>query len=119
MKDPRLYLLHISECIAKIERFTAGGVECFTVDSPVYDAVLRNLQTLSESCQRLPDEIKACHQDIPWQRIGGFRNVLVHDYLGGIDPAVVWSVVEAELPRLKTAVLAELGPTSGRLPHPA
>ncbi len=108
MTDPRLYLLHISECIAKIERYTAGGAGCFSGDSPVYDAVLRNLQILSESCQRLPEEIKARHQDIPWQRIGGFRNILVHGYLGDIDPTVVWTVVAAELPQLKTVIAAEL-----------
>jgi uncharacterized protein with HEPN domain len=46
--------------------------------------------------------------NIPWQRIAGFRNILVHDYLGGIDATLVWRVIEAELPALKEAVLKEL-----------
>lgn len=107
MKDATLYLLHIIESIARIERYTASV--SLTEDDLVYDAVLRNLQTLSEATQRLPDEIKSRHPDIPWQRIAGFRNILVHGYLGGVDGAVVQTVVTTELPPLKAAVLAELG----------
>jgi uncharacterized protein with HEPN domain len=46
------------------------------------DAVLRNLQTMTESTQRLSDALKAAHPDVEWRRIIAFRNVLVHDYLG-------------------------------------
>ncbi len=107
MKDATLYLLHIAESIARIERYTAGA--SLAEDTVIYDAVLRNLQTLSEATQRLPDDFKARHPGIPWQRIAGFRNILVHGYLGGIDAAVVQTVVTAELPPLKAAVAAELG----------
>ncbi|MBF0372068.1 MAG: DUF86 domain-containing protein [Alphaproteobacteria bacterium] len=109
MKDARLYLLHIDECLEKIERYTTGGRTTIEGDTLIYDAVLRNLQTLSEATQRLPDDVKARHPGVPWQRIAGFRNILVHQYLGGIDAAIVWNVVEAELPRLGRAISAELG----------
>lgn len=75
MKDPRLYLIHIGECIGKIERFTQGSVERLG-EELVYDAVLRNLQTLSEATQRLPEDLKARYPLIPWARIGGFRKIL-------------------------------------------
>ncbi len=89
MKDARLYLLHIAEGIARIERYAAVGGGRLDRDGMAYDAILRNLQTVSEATQRLPDEIKARHPAIPWERIAGFRNILVHGYLGGIDPSVV------------------------------
>ncbi|WP_172822329.1 HepT-like ribonuclease domain-containing protein [Magnetospirillum moscoviense] len=60
------------------------------------------------AAQRLPDDVKARHPEIPWQRIAGFRNILVHDYLGGIDNSLVWRVIQDELPRLKGVVAAEL-----------
>ena len=66
----------------------------------VQDAVIRNLQVMAESSQRLSDEIKSQYPDVPWNDISGFRNILVHDYLG-IDLDVIWSVIEQELPRLE------------------
>jgi uncharacterized protein with HEPN domain len=71
------------------------------------DAVLRNLQTMSESTQRLSDALKAAHPEIEWRRIAAFRNVLVHDYLG-IDLETVWEIVRRDVPQLKSTVLVML-----------
>jgi uncharacterized protein with HEPN domain len=59
----------------------------------VQDAVLRNLQVLAESTQRLSDDFKLQHHEVEWYKIAGLRNILVHDYLG-IDIETVWAVVE-------------------------
>ncbi|MCA1804446.1 MAG: DUF86 domain-containing protein [Xanthomonadaceae bacterium] len=59
----------------------------------LYDAVLRNLQTLSEASQLLPDDKKTLCPEIPWREISGFRNILVHNYLGEIDPLTVEGVI--------------------------
>ena len=64
---------------------------------------MRNLQTLAESTQRLSGPLKATEPAVPWNAISGFRNVLAHNYLG-IDLAVVWSVVEKDLPELGSAI---------------
>jgi len=93
MKDDRLYLVHILECIDRIERYTAEGKEAFMADEKTQDAVLRNLQVLSESIQRLSAGLKATHPEVDWRGISGFRNVLVHDYLG-INLIRVWEIVE-------------------------
>ena len=69
------------------------------------DAVLRNLQTLAESTQRLSDASKSAHLEIDWRRVAAFRNVLVHDYLG-IDLETVWRIVETDIPDLKRAIAA-------------
>lgn len=108
MKDARLYLLHIAESIARVERYVAAANGSIEADEMAYDAVLRNLQTLSEATQRLPGEVKARHPGIPWERIAGFRNILVHGYLGGIDTSVVENVVRDQLPLLAGVVRAEL-----------
>jgi uncharacterized protein with HEPN domain len=70
----------------------------------LYDATLRNLQTLSEATQRLPDDLKQPHPAIPWQQISGFRNILLHNYLGEIDPLTVQAIVQQHLPPLEVAV---------------
>lgn len=108
MKDDRLYLLYIHECIERIERYTADGKAYFSSDTKTQDAVLRNLQTLAESTQRLSPPLKAHHPEIDWGRIAGFRNILVHNYLG-INLVRVWEVVEQYLPALKQSIDAMLG----------
>ncbi len=105
MKDERIYLLHILECIRRIEEDTAGGKEAFFSSRTLQDAVLRNLQTLAESAQRLPDHIKTRYPQVEWHRIGAFRNVLVHDYLG-IDMARIWEITQRDVPDLKTVVMS-------------
>ena len=80
--------------------------------SLVQDAVVRNLQTLAESSQRLSDEIKATEPQIPWRELGGFRNVIVHGYLG-LDLEAVWRVIAQDLDPLADAIarmLSRLGP---------
>lgn len=82
MRDDSVYVKHIPECIRRIEENTREGRERLLASHTLQDAVLRNLQTLSESALRLPESIKAKHPEIEWRRIAAFRNLLVHDYLG-------------------------------------
>jgi uncharacterized protein with HEPN domain len=97
---------HILDAIAKIQRIQARGD--LTRDDILYDAALRNLQTLSESTQHLPDDQKAAWPDIPWRDISGFRNILVHNYLGEIDAQTVNAVIERHLDTLEASVRAML-----------
>ena len=104
MKDDGLYLIHLSECIAKIESYIDGlGADEFLRNTLVQDAVLRNLQIMSESTQRLSQDFKSRHSEIEWYKIAGLRNILVHDYLG-LDLMTVWNVVTDKLPELKNLV---------------
>jgi uncharacterized protein with HEPN domain len=43
MKDERLYLIHIQECIDRILRYTVEGGDAFLEDTKTQDAVIRNL----------------------------------------------------------------------------
>ena len=99
----RVLLEHIRECIKRIEGYTDGGQSAFHESLLVQDAVVRNLQTLAESTQRLSDSIKLTEPDVPWRAIRDFRNVLTHGYLQ-IDTEVVWSVVEKDLPTLAASI---------------
>jgi uncharacterized protein with HEPN domain len=107
VKDDSVYLKHILECIRRIEEDTRDGREKFLRTHTLQDAVLRNLQILTESAQRLSDAVKAEHPEIDWKRIAAFRNILVHDYLG-IDMERIWEIVKRDVPALKRAALALL-----------
>lgn len=107
MKDDRVYLKHILRCIARIEEYTAGGRESFFSSHLIQDGVIRNLQTLGESSQRLSEGIKASQSSVDWKGLAGFRDVLVHDYLG-IDLEYVYRAVERDVPSLKRTCEAAL-----------
>ena len=108
MSDDKLYLLHIDEGISRIEQYTAEGKSAFLADTRTQDAVLRNLQTVAESTQRLSDGLKAERPGVDWRAIAAFRNVVVHRYLT-IDPEQIWSIVVTDLPPLKAEVKGMLG----------
>ncbi len=99
----KVYVHHMLECIERIAEFCADDEARFGASRLIQDAVVRNLQTLTESSQRLSDELKATEPGIPWRALAGFRNVLVHDYLG-VDLDLVWQIVADELPGLKAAL---------------
>jgi uncharacterized protein with HEPN domain len=112
VKDDRVYLQYILRCISRIQEYAAGGRDQFFRTPLIQDGVLRNLQVLAESSQRLSEQVKAMRPEVDWAAVGGFRNVLVHDYLG-VDLEQVYRVVERDVPQLKTAceaALAALGP---------
>jgi len=108
MKDDTVYLRHIQDCIRRIEENVAGGRDRFLESHTLQDAVLRNLQTMAESAQRVSDDLKAKNPEVEWRRIAAFRNVLVHDYLG-VDIERVWEITQREVPQLKEAILTMLG----------
>jgi len=101
-KPWQTYAQHILDAIAKIHRIGERGD--LSKDDILYDAALRNLQTLSEATQMLPEELRTQFPAIPWRQISGFRNILVHNYLGNIDPLTVANVVNQHLSSLETAV---------------
>ncbi len=111
MKDDRVYLRHILECAQAIGGYVTQGRPLFLEDRRTQKAVLRELQELSESAQRLSPDLQARHPEVPWTAIAGFRNVLVHDYLGD-QPFPRMGRDRAGSPRLRTTVatmLQELG----------
>lgn len=99
----RVLLAHMRDCLDRILEYTNAERSRFDASRLVQDAVIRNLQTLAESSQRLSSEIKDTEPQIPWRELAGFRNVIVHGYLG-VDLGAIWLVVEQDLPALIEAV---------------
>ena len=103
LEADRVLLAHMRECLERVAEYTGGERSRFEESRLVQDAVIRNLQTLAESSQRLSDEVKASEPRVPWRELGGFRNVIVHAYLG-IDLTAIWLVMENDLPPLAEAL---------------
>ena len=99
-RSPQLLLEDIVESANKILFYTAGlSFEQFLADGKTLDAVVRNFEIIGEAANRLPEEIKDRYPNIDGHRIRGFRNKIVHDYMG-IDFKIVWLIKENFLPSM-------------------
>ncbi len=107
MKDDKVFLQNILECIVKIETYTSSGKEEFMSSELIQDAVIRNLEIVGEATKRVSQGLKEQHQQIPWRQMAGLRDVLIHDYMG-ISLKIVWNVVQNELPQLKIKIIGLL-----------
>lgn len=100
-RDAGLLLQDIIDSITKIQSYVSGHTfESFMSDSKTLDAVIRNFEIIGEAANRLPDDFKDKNEHINWFRIRGFRNRIVHDYMG-IDYHIVWKIIEEYLEVLK------------------
>ena len=96
MKDDRLHLLYIIEAIDKILQYTKEGRDAFIANPMAQDAVIRNFEIIGEAVKQLSAEVKKKNPKIPWKRIAGFRDVLIHDYMM-VELEEVWNVVSHHL----------------------
>jgi uncharacterized protein with HEPN domain len=94
------YLLDIFRSVELIQGYVAGQTnEEFLKDGKTQDAVLRRILVAGEAAARLAPETCAEFPDIPFHKIVGMRNRVVHDY-GHVDFEIVWETVQTHLPLL-------------------
>ena len=98
-----LYLDHVLQAIARIERYTASGRDAFFSDDMVQSAVIRQLEIVGEAARNLSEQLKASETAVPWRDIAGTRDRLIHGYFS-VKLEIVWNVVVNELPLLKQQV---------------
>lgn len=103
MRSPKERLLDILTAIAAIERYLHRGKPTFEEDELLQGWFVRNLQIIGEAARGLPEDIRTLAPEIPWHKIIGMRNILVHGYFE-IDTDIVWEAATKELPVLKAAV---------------
>ncbi len=103
-RDPKLLLADILDAIGKIKDYTSElTYDTFIKDSKTLDAVIRNFEIIGEAANRLPEEFKDKHTAIDWFRIIGFRNRIVHDYMG-VDYKIVWTIVQKDIDKLSADI---------------
>ncbi len=100
-KDPLVYIDDIRDSIEAIKRYTAGLTkEDFFSSTEKQDAVYRRLEVIGEAANRLPDEFRNQCSLIPWYKIVGMRNVLIHEY-DSIDLDRVWRTIQKYITKLE------------------
>jgi uncharacterized protein with HEPN domain len=101
-------LTDIIEAIERVNSVLADvSLEAFENDWQRQWLVERGVEIISEATRHLPDELKARHPEIPWQKVAGIGNILRHDY-ESIAAPVLWKLVQADLPTLEKACRSEL-----------
>ncbi len=77
--------------------------EEFVKNDMVIDAVLRNLEIIGEASRNIPEDIRSKYKRIPWKRVIGFRNIVIHGYFG-VDLEIVWTIITRHLKELKPEI---------------
>lgn len=100
----RKYIEKISACIEKILAYTSGKTyDSFERDSMVVEACVFNLGQIGEYANKISDDFKACHPEIPWKNLYGLRNRIVHDY-EGVNLVLIWDIISEDLAELKKQI---------------
>ncbi len=111
-RDYRDYIQDILDSIDEIESFTEGmKFEEFTKDKKTINAVTRSVEVIGEAAKKIPKSIRNKYPNIPWKKISGMRDKLIHEYFG-IDLEILWKVAKDNIPPLKSTIkniLEDLG----------
>lgn len=90
----------MAEAICHIEKYAAQGKEAFESSELIQVWIVHHLQILGEAARGISEESRKNYPSIPWSKIIGFRNILVHHYFA-INPSEIWRVVVVDIPPLK------------------
>ena len=94
----------IDEALDRIFEYTLGlDYNHWLKDQKTIDAVVRNLEIIGEAAANTPDNIQEQFFDVPWYKMKGMRNILIHEYFG-LDNEVLWKTVQEDLPLLKKKI---------------
>ena len=103
-KDSKSFLLDIEHAIKDIQGYLHGmKKEDFFVNILIQDGSIRKLSIIGEAVKNLPRPIKNSEADIPWKKIAGMRDIVVHDY-SELDLNVIWNTIQEGLSPLEKAI---------------
>ena len=81
MKDNTVYINDMLESITRIEKYIKNiDEDGFLKDDKIQDAVLRRLEIIGEATKKIPNELKRKYPLIPWKKVAGLRDILIHAY---------------------------------------
>lgn len=103
-RDIMDYIQDILTSITDVEEFIEGMTfEDFSNDKKTVNAAIRSLEVLGEATRHIPRNVRAKYKAVPWAKMAGLRNVLIHEYMG-VDLKTVWNIMTKRIYELKPAI---------------
>ncbi len=94
----------ILNAVKDIEKFVKDvNYESFVSNKEKINAVVYSLLIIGEAVKSIPEQIKQQYPEIPWNKIAGMRNRLIHGYFT-VDCEKVWETVNRDIPQLKEGI---------------
>lgn len=95
------YIEDIIDAMSAAEQFISNmNYDDFVKDTKTIYAVIRALEIVGEAAKNIPEETRKKYPVIPWRKIAGMRNKVIHEYFG-VKLERVWEVVKKDIPVLK------------------
>jgi len=98
----------MAESIRKIEKYASRGKKAFDREELLQVWIVHHLQILGEAARGVSKESQQRYDQIPWGKIIGFRNILIHHYFA-VDGDEIWAVIQVNIPPLKRELDRILG----------
>jgi len=108
-KSYKIFTEDILGSVSKIERYIKSlDYNKFVKNDMVVDAVIRNLEIIGEAARNIPENVRKLYPEIPWERMIGLRNIVIHEYFG-VDENILWEIIKKDIPKLKIKLEEILG----------
>jgi len=103
-RDYRDYIKDVLDSVNDIESFIRDmSFEDFKRDRKTINAVVRSIEVIGEATKKIPKTLKDKHREVPWKKMSGMRDKLIHEYFG-VDVEILWKTANDDIPPLKQLV---------------
>jgi len=99
-RDDTVYLKHILDAVNLIDEYLKDtDYDDFMSHRMLQDAVVREIEIIGEATKNVSSSTRRKYPDIPWKKMAGMRDKLIHGYFG-VDWDAVWDTATKDISEL-------------------